>query len=71
MPSSPSDLFAQYSEGSRGGRRVEEREWEGEREGGEKEEGGNLGQKIDLSSDHPPFLCQHGGQSSLLGHCRG
>ena len=30
MPSSPSDLFAQYSEGSRGGRRVEEREWEGE-----------------------------------------
>lgn len=36
---------------------AEEGERKGEREGGEKEEGGDISQKIDISSDHPPFLC--------------
>lgn len=55
-PPLATDLFAQCSEQSRGGRGAEE-EWEGEQEGGEKEKGGDSGQKIDMSSDHPPFLC--------------
>lgn len=68
-PPVATDLFAQYSEGSRGRREAEEGEWEGEWEGGEKEEGGEFGQKIDMSSDHPPFLCRHGGQISPHPHC--